>query len=313
MEESYFNEAYYIKKKLVPELLEIAGEVDFTNLNICYHGVNVSLTLETKKLHHAFIEGIPKSWQIAAESKFEPELNITWLDASKRIANPNDYDFDPYPEYRFEVENNKRLIIQRDLIAIEKSPENFHVMTLPEVTDGFFNVFRLILPKFLLKQNSLVLHSSCVVGRDGYARVFLGESNAGKSTTSRLSEPRKILGDDINIFHFDGDTVYASSAFIGGNPIYKIPFDQKIPVKGFFWIHKDKSNWIKPTTRLEKIKFLFMSLFLWTPIEDTESLSNETLDFLSRIESSIDMKHLGFRLDNTFWHLLDEEDNHVTA
>lgn len=192
------------------------------------------------------------------------------------------------------------------MLAIRMSERRWIVCTLPEVTDGFFNFFRIVMPGYLLLNDSLVLHSSCVVGANGKAHVFLGMSGAGKSTTARLGGERLVIGDDINIFHVRDGKVWTQSAFLGGNPKLKAPFENEYEVDGFYWLHQDAKNWIQPINDLEFVKRMMMSIILWTGNPDVETPSQKVFDLIKKMLKQKNKYNLGFQAnDSSFYELLE--------
>lgn len=292
-----------VEKKFLRSNVSIENSI---SLKFFYHGIPTLIHFESLKMCKELLEKIPNSWQMTPDS-FTPEIEINWLDASK-WCDGKVFDEDPNADYIFEYDSvgNKR-VYQRDLILSEIDKGKFFAMTLPEVTDGFFNVFRLILPYHLLKHSCFVFHSSAIVVKKE-AYMFLGECDAGKSTVASLAKSiDDVYGDDINIVSIKDDGIYISSAFLGGNPIYKRDFSFETKLKASFWIHKDSNYWLRNISPYSALTRLAMSMFLWTPNNKTYEYGNSALKILKNNLNKFNIFDLGFKKDSELWSFLERE------
>jgi hypothetical protein len=103
---------------------------------------------------------------------------------------------------------------------------------------------------FHLEEGGLMLHASSLE-KDGAGYVFVGPSNAGKSTVAAMLKPDRILSDDIALIKRVGDTYSLYS-----NPWWSISSKVRIsrplvpaPLKALFFIEKARKN------RMERLSY----------------------------------------------------------
>lgn len=291
------NKAALLRTEMLDQSFKAYRQFDFF-----YHGLPVRIFAETKVFYQALKKDVPHAWQ---HCRKKPALTLYWRDARKRIAHDDFFEWDPDAEYHFGRLNDHEVIFQRDLIAYKESDNVWQVMTMPALMDGFMNVFRILLPMYLVRQKSLVFHSCAVLGRDGKVRVFIGDCGFGKSTTASLAEDRPVLGDDINILHFSEQDVRIQSAFLGGDARYKVPYDKEFAVDSFYWLNKAKENSVREHKPLERIRRLTRAPFFYTPKDQMQGLSQSVLEILHEVPREVRSYDLHFRKTPEFWQLLN--------
>lgn len=298
------NSSFERKQKIATAFLaNNCDSADMVVFDFWFHGVPVRIRTACPIFWEHLCKSVPRSWQ--TNQCTEPALELYWYSSSPHINSPAEFESESDFNYHYRIINGKQAIFQRDLILIAVSENSWRVMTMPEVTDGFMNVFRLLLPRYLFFANRLALHSCTVLNAKGEANVFLGDSGFGKSTIAGLAGTRSVLGDDINILRFTDKAIFAQSAFLGGDSKYKQSYQREFKVKQFFWLQKAEKNRLVKQGKLRACTRLAQAAFTWQlPAYHAES-ANVLLEFLCRYRHLISLSNLYFKPDKQVWSLID--------
>ena len=191
--------------------------------------------------------------------------------------------------------------IQRDFIGINDRKNSVVIMAHQTLDDGFFNALRWLLPRKMIEFKRVLLHSSCVVGKNGLAYFFLGASGAGKTTVTELSKTRTVWGDDMNVLDFAAGKLSAEAGALGQRYFSSSLFAQPFQVGGFFWLKKSERNFLRRLDRAKSSMCLLSSCanLFWS--ESLADLAPEVLQAVKEISESHPVYELEFNLTGDFW------------
>lgn len=219
------------------------------SVDICVHGVYLRLYLpfqNAKKFHGELVNFMPKEWFYSSAPTSEKITEVVCLspyDLDNNLGKLWDEDSDP--SVTSKINEDTIHATQRDFAGVRWKNRNKAILVFhPNLSDGFFNSMRWLLPPMMLKANRLLMHSSCVI-EDGSAFLFLGPSDAGKSTLAGHSLPRLVLGDDMNVLLKHNGTIFVEACALGQNPKFQGPVGKRFPLASMFWLHKKKLNGVE--------------------------------------------------------------------
>lgn len=169
---------------------------------------------------------------------------------------------------------------------------------------AFENFFRLLTAYSLLERKGVLFHSAAVVGDDGSARLFVGQSGAGKSTVSKLARAseRLVLSDDLNsvLVGASGTVHVAGSPFFGE---LGARIAGSYPLAGIYRLKKAASERVQPMSPAETIaSLLSCSPFVNRDPHRAEALWKNLATLAERVPGAV----LSFRRHADFWPLLRE-------
>jgi hypothetical protein len=188
--------------------------------------------------------------------------------------------------------------------------DNLTIVRITELIESFIcNAFI-----FYLGLNSIgtFIHS-CGIENKGAGYIFAGPSGYGKSTIAKLSKPKTILCDEMVLLRKDN---------YGGKTVYGTPFtgesesiNRGAPCKGIYFIEQSLVNELLPVSRMsgaitlmkEGIMGNFLSLKGVHNIFTYNNFFSLLLDLLERIPCY----RLKFKKDNSFWRLINGNENHT--
>lgn len=146
------------------------------------------------------------------------------------------------------------------------------------------NFLRMITSYALISSQGLLMHSAAVVV-NAKAYLFIGRSNAGKTTISRLAltNGAEILSDDANVIHrsVDGTYLVDSVPFAGELGQQTSRAEGGYPLAGIYVLEKSNNNLVLPLNSAQKMASLLVS----SPVVNMDSYRNKVL--LDNIESLI--------------------------
>jgi hypothetical protein len=158
------------------------------------------------------------------------------------------------------------------------------------------------------EHGGLILHSSAVA-RDGDGFLFLGESDAGKTSVATWSREanRPALGDDVNflIARDEGFLVAAAPS----PKLSPAGYSQETPsVRAVFLLHKADEDALVPLSPMRTASALFAA-FLQAP--PGGSLSPDAIGHAfgvaCRVSRLVPGYELHFKRGPSFWRLIDRE------
>ncbi len=151
--------------------------------------------------------------------------------------------------------------------------------------------------------NAALIHSSGVI-KDGFGYLFVGPSEAGKSTVAKLSQKYQVINDEINIVNLSTDVPTLESTPFNG--LYREKEKGKAPLKGIFILNQAPKHNVEKITGGKAIKPLTNEII--PPIGLEEELSPVTyikmMDIARNIFLQIPIYRLDFLPDPGFWDLI---------
>ncbi len=278
---------------------------DFTfskSIHFSYHGIDLVLKTNSDNLIHCIKDFFPLSW--LSHDNAKPQYEIIHIDPSHFHIDQADFENEESQDCHIDFENNCELAVQRDFVAL-KSDHHVKAIFNSNVDDGFFNFFRWLICRDLILNEKAILHSSCIMGHNNKAYVFLGPSGAGKTTTCVNAEGRKVLGDDMNILILKKDKIYMQAGSIGGRFESQIPFDQLVEVQGFYWLSQSQDLTVEALSASRSLQCLIASLanVFWN---DKNSVFNQkALEFCQKVVSKTSFYKLSLQNSPMFWSLIE--------
>jgi len=144
----------------------------------------------------------------------------------------------------------------------------------------------------------LLFHSSCVV-RNNQAYLFLGKSNAGKTTIAELSKNFIVLSDDNTIVRKQRNGFFCYST-PWANKLANRQKTGKFRLKYIFFLCKDKSNYLKELGLKESLKEAFLFHVPFCKHFPSISLQNVFIHLLDLFKKNPSFE-LHFQRKPDFW------------
>lgn len=215
--------------------LKINSTIFDYSISCNYHGINLNFKTKSPKFVQSLKNLIPKEWICSPGS----QTMIYLMEPSEFGYTPESWS-DEASQNCISYENNT-IAIQRDF-ASQIVSDNVFLICEDNISDGFYNFLRWYLSEKLMDIGKFVVHASCVLDKHHGAHLFLGHSGAGKTTITKLSSPRLVLGDDMNLVSLENNILYVEAGAIGGLFNSMIGYDKKIPVKAIYWLKQSTEN-----------------------------------------------------------------------
>jgi hypothetical protein len=152
--------------------------------------------------------------------------------------------------------------------------------------------------------DGFLVHSSAVV-RGGAGFLFVGPSEAGKTTVAQLSREHVVLNDEMGLIVFDGDGVELHGTPFNG--YFKEKSEGSAPLKAVFLLEKGASHEIRPVGRAKAMTLLATQVVPPVGLSDvlTHRAREAALDVAERLSSRVPVQVLRFSPDPGFWDLID--------
>lgn len=293
-------ELFALKKKLIlsnDQKLTQAITIAFS-----YHGIDLILKTNSQFLINCIYDFFPSTW-LSHENK-NPQYTIHHFDPIEFSIEQEYFENETSQDCQVDYIEGKEIAVQRDFVAIKNNKEVKAIFN-SYIDDGFFNFFRWLICRDLIFKDKAILHSSCIIGKNQKAYVFLGPSGAGKTTTCINAENRKILGDDMNMIVFKDDKIFMQAGSIGGRFESQIPFDQLVEVQGFYWLNQSKELRVEQLTSSKSLQSLIASLanVFWS--DQNVSFNQKSLEFCNKIVKRSTFYKLSLQKNPLFWDLIE--------
>jgi len=154
--------------------------------------------------------------------------------------------------------------------------------------------------------DGFLIHSSAVIA-NGRGFLFVGPSEAGKSTVAELSAHHHVLGDEMNLVRFEADgPVLVGTAF---NGLFKNKRPGEAPLAGVFLLKQAQAHALTPLSLIEAVPALAAEIV--PPLGLNEIVTPVTLpqmmDYAERLVQKPVLKCLEFLPDDGFWRTIDQE------
>jgi len=266
---------------------------------IHWHGLKVVLNLQSESFLGEVKNYFPQDWLRASES-LQQEVQVYIFDDQKNSIHSSFWN-DTDPNCHLYTNEDDEWACQRDFVA-KKNKNKVVAVCKNNVSDGFFNLMRWILPRFWLSQNQFLFHSSCVLNNNEEAYLCLGPSGAGKTTISKFLPESQVLGDDMNLLTITDDgKALVTPSLLGQSYESDSLFGKSFPLKQIFWITKSDENKIIENKNLSLRLKTCMSLvnIFWQHL-DEESV-NSVQYVISTLNKNYDIKELKFSLNRGVW------------
>lgn len=152
---------------------------------------------------------------------------------------------------------------------------------------------------------SYLVHSSGVI-KDGFAYLFVGPSESGKSTVATLSQKYQVINDEINIVSITSDPPSLEGTPFNG--LYRDKKKGKAPLKGIFLLNQALFHGVEKISGARAVKPLTKEII--PPIGLDEELSPATyikmMDIARDIAVHVPIYQMDFLPDEGFWDVLDK-------
>ncbi|MFT5233104.1 MAG: hypothetical protein ACI9UK_000911 [Candidatus Krumholzibacteriia bacterium] len=154
--------------------------------------------------------------------------------------------------------------------------------------------------------DSFLIHSSAVIA-DGRGFLFVGPSEAGKSTVARLSSQHHVLGDEMNLVRFDDHGPVVTGTVFNG--LFKEKKPGEAPLAGVFLLKQAPAHRLGEIPKLEAVPALAAEIV--PPVGLNEVVNSQTLpqmiDFAERLVEIPTLKRLEFLPDEGLWQTIAAE------
>jgi hypothetical protein len=262
-------------------------------------------------------EGVPPTWLLESEGSAWAEFHAAWTDAYRRFSwarslsatNSSDLFVFSWPRSNWKPES-----------SLGSSPEGepssqFFALVLeePDTKASHLKIFGFsfhLATQWHVARGGLGLHS-CAVARGSDGFLFLGDSEAGKTTVARLSASigYPALGDDLNFVVRDGEAGYRLAA-APSPKLSPVGYSACRPLlRGVFILVQDDGDYFVPLSPLQTARALFDGFIEQTPY--VQRLPDEMVGLA--FWAACDIAHripgyeLHFRKSPDFWELIDEQ------
>lgn len=152
-------------------------------------------------------------------------------------------------------------------------------------------------------RDAVLIHSSGVIARgDGF--LFVGPSEAGKSTAAKCSTGHHILGDEMQLLQWNGEGLTLEGT--GFNGLFRDKQPGRALLKAVFLLDHQPEHGIRNVREIEAVTSIGREIV--PPVGLDEMPDEHTLpamvDAAQRILQSVPVRCLEFRPDPGFWPLI---------
>jgi hypothetical protein len=240
----------------------------------------------------------------AGDSSFEQQLIskevFAWLSTS--------------PDYEEDFPANEATIASScldGLLLFEPNTAAGRIYLLNEGPECFRPLHRLLwmyLAQVLGERKACFMHSAALMKeRKGY--LFLGDSGAGKSSLSKISDEAIVLSDDSPILsRRNGDYYVFSSPYHQMDPskgLNKEAIGQNAKVEGLYFLCKDERLYLDEVSRKEAVSRILKRYILFFPYLSGRAKSI-LFDLILELCHRLTIHNLHFCLDQDVWDLLGD-------
>jgi hypothetical protein len=165
---------------------------------------------------------------------------------------------------------------------------------------SFDSCLRVFFSTYLLDLDGAMIHGASVVS-EGNAYLFFGVSGAGKTTTARLSAPRRILSDELTILRRDGDGYRAYGTPFWGE-LQKNGDNVSAPLAGLNMLAKDSTVFLEPVSPKFALQAIMPCVLFFA---HEQHLVNAAVNRVADIVGRVPARKMHFLPDNSFWRLFE--------
>jgi hypothetical protein len=185
------------------------------------------------------------------------------------------------------------------------------IYLLNEGSECFRPLHRLLwmyLAQVLGEKKACFIHSAALV-KDGKGYLFLGDSGAGKSSLSNISDEAVVLSDDSPILgKRNGDYHVFSSPYHQidlSKGLNKEAIGQSARVEGLYFLCKDERLHLDRVSRKEAVSMILKRYILFFPYLSGRAKSI-LFDLILELCHRLSIHNLHFRLDQDVWGLIED-------
>jgi hypothetical protein len=197
----------------------------------------------------------------------------------------------------FGTQPYKRLLITKDSSVARLILNQRSLSGIERVYALEYPADELLVTNWLAQGRGVEVHGCGLVDEATGGHLFLGHSEAGKSTTTRLWTSTRgalVLSDDRIILRDDGKAIWMHGTPWHGESGFASP--GKATIRRIFVLEHSEANEIVPLTQSQAVAELFARSF--PPFHSREPLA-ATLAYLERIVTSVRCYRYRFRPDRT--------------
>ncbi|MCC6137137.1 MAG: hypothetical protein IT287_00770 [Bdellovibrionaceae bacterium] len=301
-------------KKGVAEALDVSTRTFNHSVDIWIHDIPFRFCVTSEEVIQRLYDIYPLDWfKTQTSSEVEPHV-VYWLNNEDFGFTDAQWEDNESYECLLYESQSRHFAIQRDFLGIEE--KNHAVLVCSYVIgDGFYNFLRWLAPKYFIRTNKLLLHSSCVLDSHKQAYFCFGPSGAGKTTIASLVPRSRVLGDDMNVLKIENGRCWAQAGALGQAITNPKEYNQWHPVVGFFWLQKNPNIFIENIQKSEQFLKLTSAVanVFWPTLKPEET--QKIFTSIQSILNIIELQKLNFSIDREVWptvwsHFLTEKENH---
>jgi len=154
-------------------------------------------------------------------------------------------------------------------------------------------------------KESPLIHSSGVI-KDNKGYLFLGPSEAGKSTVAELSSNYTVINDEITIVDISGETPMLRSTPFNG--LFRDKSSGSAPLFGIFVLEKSNNDSIQLLKQSSAVRPVADQII--PPVAILEEMKSDVyfkqLDIVNVINKKVPIYKLYFTKSNRFWNEMDK-------
>lgn len=156
------------------------------------------------------------------------------------------------------------------------------------------------------RRQSVMIHSSAVIA-DGQGFLFVGPSEAGKTTVALNSSRFHVLGDEMNLVHFTEEGL-----LLEGTPFNGTFRDKKsgtAPLKAVFLLRQAQEHGIRSLGTAEAGSILAAEVVPAVGLDEIPSADTvpRMVDAAARIIAEVPVMRLDLLPDSGFWNVIAKE------
>jgi len=178
----------------------------------------------------------------------------------------------------------------------------------PECFRPLHRLLWMYLAQVLGERNACFMHSAALV-KEGKGYLFLGDSGAGKSSLSKISDGAVVLSDDSPILgKRNGDALVFPSPFHQLNPskgLDKEAIGVSARVEGLYFLSKDEKLYLDGVSRKEAVSMILKRYILFFPYLSGRAKS-ALFDLILELCHRLPIHNLHFCLDQDVWGLIGD-------
>ena len=154
-------------------------------------------------------------------------------------------------------------------------------------------------------RDTALVHSAGVIA-GGRAYLFVGASEAGKTTIAGLADGRPVLNDEMNLVEFGpGGAEVVGTPF---NGFFRTKQPGRAPLGGILLLEKGPAHGLSPVGPGEATATVAAQVAPPVPLEAVadDATTAAMLDIAARLVHQAPVRRLAFARDPGFWTLLEE-------